>query len=153
MSRDRKVQVGARVPADVKALAFQAASAAGVSFNQWLEDVIVAAAGRETVPTQIDGQLDIATAAEQEQVDRVAGAADEVFGLPIVVSDDVAPGTLEVRQDGETVATMDVPGEDTLVAHAQRVPDLKAFAKNCRNETLHWRCSPGNPCKFCGGEA
>jgi hypothetical protein len=154
VSRDRKVQLGARVPAEVRALAFQAAAAAGQSMNQWLEQIIVAAVERHPAPAEVlPGQLDIAAAAEPELVDRVAAAADEtlevpgedtmvahgqpLLDIPVVVSDDVEPGTAELRDGDETRATIIMSPR---------------FAKNCRNETLHWRCGVGNPCKFCGGE-
>ena len=28
-----------------------------------------------------------------------------------------------------------------------------SFNPGCRNATYHWKNGPGNPCRFCGGEA
>lgn len=122
--RDKKVQLGARVPADVRTAAQADAKRLSMSLNGYMEHLIVQAHGDRPVEAPLAGQL--------------------------TVDDMVQPELGDPPPDGID----SYPGEDTMVAHAQpKVPDLKAFARNCRNGTLHWKNGPGDPCKFCGGEA
>jgi hypothetical protein len=57
---------------------------------------------------------------------------------------------------GQTTIT-DFLGEDgaepTSGAAGEPAPaPTKTFAPDCSMREYHWRCSPGNPCKRCGGE-
>lgn len=125
--RNRKAQLGARVPHDVLDLADRAASAAQVSRNEWVEQAIVEKAERQGLrlgANVIDGQITIEESAGEQRPHRgVAGHADS----------------------GGAV-TPSAPADEPRRT-------LKAFDPACRNRSYHWKQGPGNPCRFCGGEA
>lgn len=123
--RDQKVQLGARVPKEIRQVAVDAAKAAGVSLNVWLEQAIAKAANRGTVPTP---QLPI----EQEQ----RAEAVAVATVDAVTSPPPAPVVPPVAK------------KPTLPAQ----PKLTRFASNCVNGAYHWKHGPGNPCRVCRGE-
>jgi hypothetical protein len=75
--RDQKVQLGARVPKEIRALAAAEAKAANLSLNVWIEKAIAEKAGRSTLPLP---------------------------QLPIVADDTVEPGTVEARNGDAVVA-------------------------------------------------
>lgn len=43
-------------------------------------------------------------------------------------------------------------GEMEAEANGASIIMLVPFARNCKNATLHWKSSPDNPCRFCGGQ-
>lgn len=114
--RNRKVQLGARVNANARAVAAASAAAAKQSMNEWIEEAIYARAGTTEAPV-----------------------ADPLPGQVMIATDpEIEPGTVELRADGETIATITNVGQ--------------RFEPACRNRAYHWKQSPGNPCRFCGGE-
>lgn len=122
--RNRKAQLGARVPHDVLDLADRAASAAQVSRNEWVEQAIVEKAERQGLrlgANVIDGQITIEESAGEPAPTGVAGRADS--------------------------------GEPSPAPADEPRRTLKAFDPACRNRSYHWKQGPGNPCRFCGGEA
>jgi hypothetical protein len=115
VGRDRKAQLGARVPDVVRQMAVEQAAARGVSLNQHIEWLIRQAASEITMPTPPglgDGLRMLEDAAEE------AGATEE--------------------EVAEILTGIGLP---------------KKLDVNCSLRDYHWRCSPGNPCRRCGGEA
>ena len=77
MGKDLKVQLGARVPGEVRELAVAAAKKRDISLNEWVERALL------------------------HYVEK-----DEVAALPVRVDESVPPGTVEVRKDDQVVATI-----------------------------------------------
>ena len=96
---NKKEQLGARLTPGVRQRVVDAAAAAGVSLNEWVEVTLVAALdGTPAAPVMLEGQTTIADALEQPTV------------------------------------------------------SPKRFEPTCSMRTYHWKCSPGSPCRRCGGE-
>lgn len=120
--RNRKEQLGARTRYGVRERAVAAALAAGVSFNEWIEKVILDALdiGPESIiPPVIEGQVSIEELAG-EAVPALAGATGVARGGTTTGEEPPAPA--------------------------------RPFAPDCSMRQYHWRCRPGNPCRRCGGE-
>jgi hypothetical protein len=130
--RNLKVQLGARVRGTAKEAAVLAAGRAGISFNEWVEEALLAHAHKT--------------------------ARGDVVGIPLTIDDAVPPGTVEIR-DGDTVvgsvklAGEQPPGGAAADSGGDASPPAPArFSPDCVLREYHWRCGLGNPCKRCGGE-
>lgn len=138
MSPSRKVQLGARVAADVRERALTQARAESMSLNEWVEKALRAALD-QTVST-FPGPVVKPTPTQLALTD-----PPPEEGITVTHSRITAGGGIEIGPNDRGIPAGAIVYPDTR--------DSARFAPNCTAEIYHWKHGPGNPCRSCGGVA
>jgi hypothetical protein len=119
-----KVQLGARVPAEVRERALEEAKRRGVSLNVYVE---------RSLGLMLEESPEC-----KVRLDRLE--------QPLV---DIPDEREERAQEARELLA--AAQEISRPARPPEPSSLPVFSPDCRNATLHWRNGPERPCRFCGG--